>query len=330
MLEHGGNLRAAQRRFGGDDWIDLSTGINPFGYRARPPSPDAWQRLPEPDPELVRAACDYYGAPHLLPVAGTQAAIQALPRLRADLHGPARVTVASPSYAEHGHHWSRHGHTMGQVAYAGIDDAIADSDVVVICNPNNPTGATIAPARVLDWTERLAARGGWLVVDQAFGDTARELSVAAHAGRPGLVVLQSVGKFFGLAGLRLGFVGAEPAVLAALEDMLGPWAVSGPAQEIALSSLRDYGWQQATHARLVRDGARMRTLLARYGIEAGGTPLFHWWAEPQAERFHEHMAQRAIWVRLFPQAAHGIRMGLPAHEAHWQRIETALDEWNKG
>src|SRR4051812_26407974 len=105
MLEHGGNLRAAQRCFGGTDWIDLSTGINPLSYRARPPSPDAWQRLPEPDPALVQAACDYYGAPHLLPVAGTQAAIQTLPRLRADLHGPARVAVAAPSYAEHGHHW---------------------------------------------------------------------------------------------------------------------------------------------------------------------------------------------------------------------------------
>jgi cobalamin biosynthetic protein CobC len=328
MLEHGGNLRAAQARYGGTDWIDLSTGINPHGYPAPAPSASAWHRLPEPDPDLVRAACAYYGAPHLLPVAGTQAAIQALPRLRAELAGPARVTVAAPSYAEHAHHWRRYGHTLREVAYDALDDAIATSDVVVVVNPNNPTGATVAPERLLHWAAHLAARGGWLVVDEAFGDTARELSVAGHAVRPGLVVLRSVGKFFGLAGLRLGFVGAEEPLLAALGDMLGPWTVSGPAQEIAIAALRDHGWQQAAHARLARDGARMRALLADHGIDAQGTPLFHWWAAPHAEDFHQHMARRAIWVRLFPDAARGIRVGLPGTESAWLRIEQALREWN--
>jgi len=331
MPEHGGNLRAAQQRYGGTDWIDLSTGINPHGYPAPALAPDAWRRLPEPDPALVRAACDYYGAPQLLPVAGTQAAIQALPRLRAGLAGPARVTVSAPSYAEHAHHWGRHGHAMRQVAYDALDDAVADSDVVVVVNPNNPTGATVAPAQLLDWAARLAARGGWLVVDEAFGDTASCSSVAGHADRPGLIVLRSVGKFFGLAGLRLGFVGAEPSLLAALDELLGPWAVSGPAQDIATAALRDRAWQQAMQTRLARDGARMHALLAEHGIPSGidahGTPLFHWWAEPRAEAFHEHMARRAIWVRLFPDAARGIRIGLPGNESEWRRTEQALTEW---
>lgn len=325
MLEHGGKLREAIRRHGGSDWIDLSTGINPAGYPVPQLAPDAWQRLPEADPALVDAACDYYGAPCLLPVAGTQAAIQSLPRLRA----PARVSVAAPSYAEHAHHWGRHGHTMRQVPYLELDAAVRDSDVVVICNPNNPTGETVAPEQLLAWHARLAARGGWLVVDEAFGDTAPELGIAAHADRPGLIVLRSVGKFFGLAGLRLGFVAAQPALLAELEDMLGPWAVSGPAQEIALAALRDRGWQAATRERLARDGHRMRRLLAAHGIQAGGTPLFHWWPEQRPEAFHEHMARRAIWVRLFPQAARGIRLGLPARAAHWNRIEQALREWKQ-
>lgn len=329
MLEHGGNLRAARQRYGGVDWIDLSTGINPHGYPAPAPAPGAWHRLPEPDPELVRAACDYYGAPRLLPVAGTQAAIQALPHLRAALAGPARVTVSAPSYAEHAHHWGRHGHVLRQVAYDALDGVVAGSDVVVVVNPNNPTGATVAPVKLLEWSEQLAARGGWLVVDEAFGDTARALSVAGHTGRPGLVVLRSVGKFFGLAGLRLGFVGAETGLLAALDDALGPWAVSGPAQEIAIAALRDRDWQHATHTRLARDGARMHALLADHGIDAHGTPLFHWWAEPRAEAFHEHMARRAIWVRLFPGAARGIRVGLPGNETAWRRIQQALREWNE-
>jgi cobalamin biosynthetic protein CobC len=331
MLDHGGNLRAAQQRYGGTDWIDLSTGINPHGYPAPAPAPDAWRRLPERDPALVQAACACYGAPHLLPVAGTQAAIQALPRLRAELAGPARVTVSAPSYAEHAHHWGRHGHVLRQVAYDALDAAVAASDVVIVVNPNNPTGATVAPVTLLAWAEQLATRGGWLVVDEAFGDTARALSVAAHAGRPGrpgLIVLHSVGKFFGLAGLRLGFAGADTALLAALDDLLGPWAVSGPAQEIAIAALRDHGWQQATQTRLARDGARMHALLAKHAIDAHGTPLFRWWAEPRAEAFHEHMAHRAIWVRLFPGAARGIRVGLPGNESAWRRIEQALREWN--
>jgi cobalamin biosynthetic protein CobC len=276
----------------------------------------------------VRAACDYYGAPRLLPVAGTQAAIQALPRLRAESVGPARVTVSAPSYAEHAHHWGRHGHIMREVAYDALGAAVAGSDVVVVINPNNPTGAAVAPDQLLEWADRLAARGGWLVVDEAFGDTARALSVAAHAGRPGLIVLRSVGKFFGLAGLRLGFVGADTPLLTALDDLLGPWTVSGPAQEIAIAALRDHGWQQATQTRLARDGARMHALLANHGIDTHGTPLFHWWAEPRAEAFHEHMARRAIWVRLFPGAARGIRVGLPGNESAWRRIEQALREWN--
>ena len=323
MLEHGGKLRDAIARHGGGDWIDLSTGINPIGYPAPALAPDAWQRLPEPDPELVRAACAYYGAPDLLPVAGTQAAIQALPRLRA----PARVSVSAPSYAEHAHHWSRHGHTLRQVAYADLDAAVRASDVVVVVNPNNPTGAIVTPDRLLAWHGQLAARGGWLVVDEAFGDTAPAASIAAHADRPGLVVLRSVGKFFGLAGLRLGFVAAAAPLLAQLEDLLGPWAVSGPAQRVALAALRDRGWQAATQARLARDGERMRALLPP---GAAGTPLFHWWPEARPEAFHEHMARRAIWVRLFRDAARGIRIGLPASEAHWQRLEQALKEWKQG
>lgn len=325
MLEHGGKLREAQRLYGGADWIDLSTGINPIGYPAPPLPPDAWHRLPEADPALLDAACAYYGARALLPVAGTQAAIQALPRLRP----PSRVTVAAPSYAEHAHHWALHGHSLRQIGYPMLEAAVGSSDVVVVCNPNNPTGELVPPAELLRWAAELGARGGWLVVDEAFGDTAPELSVAAYAAYPGLVVLRSVGKFFGLAGLRSGFVAAEASLLTALADMLGPWAVSGPAQHVALAALRDTAWQQAAQARLARDGARLRGLLAAHGIQAAGTPLFHWWAEAAPEDFHEHMARHAIWVRLFRQAARGIRLGLPGRESDWHRIEHALQEWNK-
>lgn len=325
MLEHGGNLRDAAQRFGAHDWLDLSTGINPHHYPAPTVAADAWHRLPEPDPALAAAAAAYYGAPLMLPVAGTQAAIQALPRLRA----PSQVVVAAPSYAEHAHHWSGHGHTLRHVDYGELEYAVDDCDVLVVCNPNNPTGAMVPPQQLLRWADALAARGGWLVVDEAFGDTASSASICAHTGRPGLIVLRSVGKFFGLAGIRLGFVAAQPALLTQLADLLGPWTISGPAQQVALAALRDQPWQDAMRARLGVEGEGLRQLLAVHGIRASGSALFQWWPEPEAERFWQHMAERGIWVRLFRHAAHGIRLGLPPNEAGWRRLDHALNEWKR-
>lgn len=327
MLEHGGNLRDAARAFGRplEDWLDLSTGINPHWYPVPATSASAWHRLPEADPNLALAACNYYGAPAMLPVAGTQAAIQALPRLRA----PSRVVVAAPSYAEHAHHWAQHGHDLRQVAYRELEAFVDDCDVLVVCNPNNPTGERIAPDVLLDWAGKLSARGGWLVVDEAFGDTEDAASLAAHTGQAGLIVLRSVGKFFGLAGLRLGFVAAHPALLAQLADLLGPWTVSGPAQQVALAALNDTGWQAAMRTRLQQEGERLRQLLAAHGIASGGTALFQWWPEAQAEQFWQHMAQHGVWVRLFRHAAHGIRLGLPPDEPAWLRLQQALIAWTK-
>jgi cobalamin biosynthesis protein CobC len=325
MLDHGGNLRAAASRFVHSDWIDLSAGLNPHGYPAPALASDAWHRLPETDPELLRAAARYYGAPSLLAVAGTQAAIQALPRLRA----PSRIVVAAPSYAEHAHHWAMHGHTLREVPYDALEAALPGCDVMVLCNPNNPTGATIAPERLRDWAMQLAARGGSLVVDEAFGDTMPELSVARWSDRPGLIVLRSVGKFFGLAGARVGFVAAQRELLERLADALGPWAVSGPAQDITRAALADRAWQHDTLIRLMLDGTRLQQLLARHGIASSGSALFQWWPERRPEQLWEHMAERGIWVRLFTHAARGIRLGLPPNEAAWQRLDAAFNEWKR-
>ena len=325
MLEHGGNLRDAQARFGHSEWIDLSAGLNPRGYRGPEILAAAWHRLPETDPQLLHLAASYYGAPAMLAVAGTQAAIQALPQLRM----PSRVVVAAPSYAEHAHHWDRHGHAMRQLPYDELENSVTACDVMVICNPNNPTGATVAPQRLLGWAAQLASRGGWLVVDEAFADTDPVLSVAAHSSRPGLIVLRSLGKFFGLAGARVGFVAAEPALLKRLADLLGPWTIGGPAQQVAVAALQDRDWQQAMLEELGAAGARLRALLLRHGIVSHGTALFQWWPEPEPEAFWQHMAERGIWVRLFTHAARGIRLGLPPTEGAWRLLDAALTDWNK-
>lgn len=324
MLEHGGKLRAAARQYGipEHEWLDLSTGINPQGYPVPALPPGAWRQLPDDGDALRAAAIGYYGNASLLPVAGSQAAIQALPRLRA----PSRVGVLSPTYAEHAHAWRRAGHVARELAVEDIEASLGETDVVVLANPNNPTGLYLARAMLLGWRAHLAAHGGWLVVDEAFIDAAPEASLVPDAGVPGLIVLRSLGKFFGLAGARVGFVFADSELLCALEEELGPWTVTGPAQAVATQALSDSAWQEATRSRLVAASARLARLLAEYGLApSGGTALFQWVRTPQAHVLHEQLARRGILTRLFTAPA-SLRFGLPGTEVSWQRLAQALQE----
>ena len=321
-LAHGGRLHEAARRFGipAEQWLDLSTGINPVGWPVPSLPPECWQRLPEPDDGLIEAAAAYYGAAHPLPVAGSQAAIQALPRLR-----PAsRVGVLEPAYAEHRLAWERAGHAVRPVAAEAVAEAVADLDVLVLVHPNNPTGATFPRERLLQWRRALADRGGWLVVDEAFMDPTPEASLAPEAGREGLVVLRSLGKFFGLAGARVGFVLTWPALRAGLEAELGPWTVSHPAREVARQALADTAWQVQMRSRLAQAGDRLESLLTAHGLApAGGTPLFQWAPTDRAEPIWRGLAEQGVLVRRFDDPA-ALRFGLPGDEAGWARLEAAL------
>lgn len=322
MLEHGGRIAAATKRYGiaEDDWLDLSTGINPHGWAVPTVPARAWQRLPEADDDLHSAAAAYYGNPLLLPVAGSQAAIQALPLLRQ----PGRVGVLSPGYNEHLHAWQRAGHQVQSLAFESMDSASTQLDVVVLCNPNNPTGSVIAPETLGLWRERLASRGGWLVVDEAFIDATPTTSVTLASGQPGLIVLRSLGKFFGLAGARVGFVCAWPELLTTLNDALGPWTVSGPSRWAAATALRDFTWHAATRATLANDSARLGKLLTEHGLSpTGSTMLFHWITTHRAKIIHESLAQNGILSRYFAEPE-SLRFGLPGKEHEWHRLSEAL------
>lgn len=324
MLEHGGRLRQASQTYGIalEDWLDLSTGINPCGWPVPAIPAKAWARLPETDDGLEAAACAYYRAPALLPMAGSQAAIQALPWLRK----PGRVGVIAPAYAEHPHAWRRAGHEVLELALDMVDETLDSLDTLVVINPNNPNGLSHASETLLAWHQRLARRNGWLVVDEAFIDATPALSVASYADRPGLVVLRSLGKFFGLAGARVGFVLAEPALLEILADALGPWPISGPARFVAQRALADRAWQQAARARLERDAARLSALLdTPNATQRGGCALFQWLVTPQAAEIHRRLAEKGILTRLFNEPA-GLRFGLPGDENGWQRLEAAWRE----
>jgi len=322
MLEHGGRLRAASLRYGIalTDWLDLSTGIAPYGWPLPAIPASAWARLPEPQDGLETAAREYYGVNNLLPVAGSQAAIQALPRMLRD----ARVGIVSPAYAEHAAAWQREGHRLLELSECGIEQALEHLDVLLLINPNNPTGRRFAPERLLDWYARLAERGGWLVVDEAFIDCTPEFSLAAHSHLPGLIVLRSFGKFFGLAGIRLGFVLAQPTMLEQLGELLGPWSVSGPSRVVATALLGDHAGQRLQRERLLVDGERLATLLSAQGFApTGGCALFQFCCMPDAGELHEFLARQGVLTRLFSSPS-SLRFGLPADESGWLRLQQAL------
>lgn len=323
MLEHGGRLRATAREYGipVGDWLDLSTGIAPWGYPPPTLPADVWRRLPEPEDGLLAAARGYYGTDALTPVAGSQAAIGLLPWLRP----AARVACPAGGYAEHAAAWRRAGHDVREYGASGLEEAVAAAEVVVVVNPDNPTGRHLPVARLRRWQAALAARGGWLVVDEAFADVAPEVSVTADAGEPGLIVLRSPGKFFGLAGARIGFIAAWPALLAGVEQLAGPWPVAGPARAVAAAALADSDWQVRQRRRLGAAASRLRQLLAEAGLAAeSGTDLYVWSPMPDPDALAKAMARRAVLVRRF-RRPQGVRIGLPPDDpAAWARLADAL------
>ena len=319
MPEHGGNLDLALQRFGGGlrDWIDLSTGINRQPYPVDELPQTVWRALPSKSAlsSLHHAAQQAYGtsAP-VLATHGAQAAIQWLPHLAS--RGVARIL--GPTYNEYAAVFLAAGWQVGEVS---DPEALAGADIAVLANPNNPDGKRYEPRQLLE----LLPKVGRLVVDESFADAVPELSLASHAGRDGLLILRSFGKFFGLAGLRLGFVIGSEADIATLAAMAGPWPVSGAAIAIGARALSDRGWAKATSARLARDCDRLDAEVARLGWTlTGGTPLFRLYETGDASRAQEKLARSRIWSRAFPYHGGWLRLGLPGSEAEWMRLSAAL------
>ncbi len=326
-LHHGGRLRAAAKHYQLplEGWLDLSTGINPNGWPVAAVPANIWQRLPEEEDELIEVACNYYGAPSLLPVAGSQAAIQALPQLR----NSSRVCILNPSYAEHAHAWRHANHQVSTVAPNQINDALPHTDVLIIIHPNNPTGTVFPTEQLLDWHAQLADHNGWLIVDEAFMDMTPEQSITSYTALPGLIVLRSLGKFFGLAGARVGFVCAQSPLLNQLNHLLGPWTVNTPARWVAVQALQDVAWQESTQRNLLIASNRLKTLLTRHQLApASGCGLFQWSVSRHAAEVYEALASQGILVRYLDEPP-SLRFGLPAHESDWQRLDMALTHINR-
>jgi cobalamin biosynthesis protein CobC len=319
ILDHGGNLDVAQARFGGrlEDWIDLSTGINRRPYPVPVLQARLWNALPSrSDIESLHAAARqaYATNASVLAVAGAQAAIQLLPRLSP----PGRARILAPTYSEYapvltGAGW--------QVQDVGEIEALAGADLAVVANPNNPDGRQHGAAKLLALLPNVKR----LVVDESFADAFPQGSLAAEAGRTGLLVLRSFGKFYGLAGLRLGFVFGSAEDVAALAAIVGPWPVSGAAIEIGRTALLDCAWADVTRRRLEADVPRLDALALSVGWRLiGGTPLFRLYYVGDAAAVQERLGRARIWSRIFNDRPNWLRLGLPGDEMEWARLAEAL------
>lgn len=312
---HGGGLEAAKHHFGGDDWVDLSTGINPH------PWPDAasiafdWRRLPDTQDlaRLEAVAAGYFGvdARHVCAVPGTEIGL----RLAGALIGGPAEHVA-PGYRTHGA-------MIAGSAAVTWPDAGDRAGHLILANPNNPDGRALAAGAMHDLLER---RTGWLLVDEAFADADPASSIAASVGDTRrLVVFRSFGKFFGLAGVRLGFVLAPSAIVAALRERLGAWPLSAAAIAIGTAAYADAGWIAAARQRLGEEAAALDAMLVRRGHRpAGACPLFRLIEVSDAHALFERLARRAILARPFADQPRWLRLGLPADASALARLDSAL------
>lgn len=306
--DHGGGLDGAAARFGGAraDWIDLSTGINPVPYDIGTFTQSDWTALPDAAAfdALTSAARKFWNVPaqaSILPAPGASSLIARIPALAPI----GRVAIPAPTYNEH----------AAAFTAQGWDISADAPNARVLVHPNNPDGRL--------WQSN-NADAQLTIIDESFCDIAPEQSLIHLAERPGVIVLKSFGKFWGLAGLRLGFAIGDPALLSRLNDFIGPWAVSGPALRVGAAALQDETWATQTRARLAADTIRLDALLANHGATCvGGTTLFRLYDVGDAEAWQDKLARSHIWTRRFPYSDKWLRLGLPAPD-HWQRLSAAL------
>jgi cobalamin biosynthetic protein CobC len=327
--EHGGDLAAARRLFpdATEPFVDLSTGINPNPYPVPRLPAEIFARLPDRAvlEELAEAAATAYGAPsaaHVTPAPGTQILLP----LVCGLVRPGRAAILVPTYSEHARAAALAGHAVAEIDDLG---AIGNADIVTVTNPNNPDGRLFANDDLLALAKALSSRCGVLVVDEAFMDVGPPgASLAPEIGCGNIVVLRSFGKFFGLAGLRLGFALAAPPLAARLTALLGPWAVSAPALAVGTAALADRDWIEKTRRRLADAVARLDTILNCAGLDiVGGTTLFRLSRMQAADALFRHLGRAGILTRAFPERPAWLRFGLPAGEPDWQRLQIAMAEF---
>ncbi|WP_172300205.1 threonine-phosphate decarboxylase [Pseudoruegeria sp. HB172150] len=305
--DHGGGLDAAIARHGGTraEWLDLSTGINPGPYPVPQLPATAWTALPDQKAavRLIAAARRFWNVPDdaaLIAAPGASSLIARMPQMVPGLE----AFIPGPTYNEHA------------AAFGDRVTVDESAPVHVYVHPNNPDGHL--------WVASDIGNRELTIVDESFCDVTPAISHVSRAGER-VAILKSFGKFWGLAGLRLGFLICDPAVAARMAEALGPWPVSGPALEIGATALEDIAWAQETRARLTHDATRLDALMTWGGASpVGGSALFRLYEVDDAAGWQNRLARSRIWTRIFPYSKRWLRLGLP-HPDRWEQLEDSLE-----
>ncbi len=324
-IYHGGDLDSVSAKYGGSisDWMDLSTGINANPYPVPKIPMHLWTSLPGGAQEiaLLEAAKEYYELPssyEITSAPGTQSILQLLPRLV-----PSNQTVAiqSPTYAEHGNCWRACGHDVRE----SFSPPNSPADIAVLVNPNNPTCAVISPEKITKWHSEWVKEDGLLIIDEAFMDVTPHLSAAKSEPPKNTLILKSFGKFFGLAGVRLGFATGDPTITRQLSEALGPWALSGIAAEIGICAFQDHKWQEDTRLQLKTMSEQLSDLIANTpGRVVGNAGLFVLAEFENAGTVYEQLCHHHILTRPFEYNDKWLRFGLPKNEEALTRLSDAF------
>lgn len=329
---HGGQVQKVMQMFADapKPFVDLSTGISPYAYPAKMPDLSALHTLPEEAEEaaLQRAAVTAYGvsdASMVVAGGGSQSLIALLPRvLKAE-----RACILGPTYSGHVQAWKQNGIPVSEVSdFADLQLAAQQKNMVcIVCNPNNPDGRLLQAAHLLDLANTCQVAGSWLVVDEAFADMTGQ-SVAPALPHPALLVLRSFGKTYGLPGIRLGFLLAQPNLAAYARDLLGSWPVSTIGLAVGCQALQDREWLSQASTKLYTASSRLKKFLTKAGLSHKGQAILFELVEcERATDLWKHLCQQGIVTRIFPYNAYWLRMGLPATEQQWRRLEEALQDW---
>jgi cobalamin biosynthetic protein CobC len=321
---HGGRLDQARAAFPGVGvWTDLSTGIAPWAYPAGSDA-EVRERLPDPQSlaglEAVAAAAFGVSADRVLAVPGSDLALRLIGAIL-----PGSAGWIAPGYSGHRDMWQGRAERIGRAA---LPTAADHHRHLVLARPNNPDAWIADRAMIEDVARVLAARGGHLIVDEAFADATPDDSLAS-CDWPGLIVLRSFGKFFGLAGLRLGFVIAAPKTLGPLRALLGDWPISGPAIAAGCAAYADRDWQHAQRTRLLGGSHRLADTMCSAGLRViGQTGYFVLVDTAERDALFCHLARSGVLTRPFASESRWLRLGLPNDEAGWTRLTAGLDTWS--
>jgi cobalamin biosynthetic protein CobC len=280
-----------------------------------------WQRLPDETAlrTLEAAAAAYFGAqePQVLALPGTESGLRWL----AALGLPAPFRHVWPGYRTHAEALPG----SEPVPFNSLLAQAMLGGTIVLANPSNPDGRLLPPVELLVMAKSLAQQGGWLVVDEAFVDPHAGGSIIPLLdGTEPVIVTRSFGKFFGLAGVRLGFAVGPAAIIARWREVIGIWPVSAAAIAIGTAAYADAGWIGNTRQALFDRAATLDGVLHGHGLAPiGASPQFRL-VDTNARELFERLARTGILTRPFDYDRRWLRLGVPASASELARLDRAL------